>query len=101
MKPVVVHDDAKAELDDAVAYYEGREKGLGLDLQQEVESGVLKIRKYPIIFPPHKTSGFRKYFVERFPYTIFFMEMQDAIWVAAIAHGSRRPNYWRNRSFTN
>ncbi len=98
MKPVVIHNDAKAELDDAVSYYEAREKGLGLDLQTEVETGVLKLRKYPIVFPPHKNSGFRKYFVERFPYTIFFMELPEIIWVAAIAHTSRRPSYWRNRS---
>ena len=99
MKSVVIHDEAKAELDVAIAYYEAEQKGLGLDLQTEVEKGVLKIRQFPIVFPPHKNSGFRKYFVERFPYTIFFMELPEIIWVAAIAHGSRRPNYWRKRSF--
>jgi len=53
-------------LDAAISYYEERGKGLGLDLQDKVEHGVREIRKSPESWPPHKRSGFRKYFAERF-----------------------------------
>jgi toxin ParE1/3/4 len=35
--------------------------------------------------------------VNRFPYLVFYDESDEDIWVAAIAHERRRPDYWRNR----
>ena len=97
MKPVVIHSAARAELDDAMGFYESRAHGLGLDLQAKVEDAVAEIRRRPEAWPPHKDSGFRKYFTERFPFIVFYMELPDCIWIAAIAHGSRRPDYWSRR----
>ena len=97
MKPVIVHSAARAELDEAMAYYESRTKGLGLDLQSKVEEAVTKIQESPGSWPPHKHTGFRKCFVERFTFTVFYLEMVECIWVVAIAHGSRRPDYWKRR----
>jgi toxin ParE1/3/4 len=78
-------------------FYESRAAGLGLDLQAKIKNAVAKIQQNPDAGPPHKRSGFRKYFVDRFPFTIFYMELPDSIWVAAIAHGRRRPDYWKRR----
>jgi hypothetical protein len=39
----------------------------------------------------------RKCFVRRFSYTIFYLELAEQIWIAAVAHQRRRPGYWRNR----
>jgi toxin ParE1/3/4 len=97
VKPVVVHDEARAELDEAMAFYENRARGLGLDLQEKVGEAVTKIQQNPEFWPPHKRSGFRKYFVERFPFTVFYLNLPDCIWIAAIAHGRRRPGYWKKR----
>ena len=99
MKPVLIHREARAELDDAMAFYESRARGLGLDLQAKVENAVAKIRRNPGAWPPHKNSGFRRRSTDRFPFAVFYMEMPDCIWIAAIAHTSRRPGYWRSRRF--
>jgi len=97
VKPAVIHSEARAELDAAICFYESRAKGLGLDLQANVERAVRAIQRSPEAWPPHKDSGFRKYFVERFPFIVFYVEMADCIWIAAIAHASRRPGYWTTR----
>jgi toxin ParE1/3/4 len=97
VKPAVIHSEARAELDAAILFYESRAKGLGLDLQTKVEQAVRAIQRSPESWPPHKHSGFRKYFVERFPFTIFYFDMPDTIWIAAIAHASRRPGNWTDR----
>ena len=47
MKGVLIHREARAELDDAMAFYESRACGLGLDLQAKVEDAVAKIRSNP------------------------------------------------------
>jgi len=98
VKPALIHSAARAELDEAMAFYQSHTRGLGLDLEAKVENAVNHICRCPESWPPHKHAGFRKYFVDRFPFTIFYMEMPDCIWVAAIAHGSQRPDYWRRRS---
>ncbi|RLT05905.1 MAG: type II toxin-antitoxin system RelE/ParE family toxin, partial [Planctomycetota bacterium] len=33
----------------------------------------------------------------RFPYKIIFEMIQNEVVVLAVAHGSRRPNYWLKR----
>ena len=80
-----------------MAFYESRAKGLGLGLQAKVEEAVAVIRLNPESWPPRGLTGFRKYFVNRFPFTVFYMDLPDCIWIAAIAHGSRRPDYWIRR----
>jgi toxin ParE1/3/4 len=97
VKAVVIHGAARAELDDAMKFYENRAKGLGLDLQSRVERAVVEIQRNPHAWPPHKHLGVRKYFTERFPFTIFYMDLPDCIWIVAIAHGSRLPDYWSKR----
>ena len=39
MKRVIFHRQASEELEDAVAYYESRAVGLGMDLKARVEKG--------------------------------------------------------------
>ena len=99
MKPVVIHSAARMELDSAIAFYESRARGLGLDLQNRIEDAVTRIQQAPEAWPKYKRSGFRKFLTERFPFIVFYMEMERCIWVAAICHGSRRPDYWRRRAF--
>ena len=97
MKPVVIHSAARAELDEAIAFYESHAHGLGIDLELKIEEAVEKIRRSPESWPSHKQSGFRKYFVRRFPFTIFYLDREDDIWIVAVAHARRRPDYWTRR----
>lgn len=97
MKPVIIHGDARAEFEAAMLFYEERAPGLGLALHEKVEAAVRAIQTTPESWPPHKKGPFRKYFVERFPFTVFYLELADHIWVLAIAHASRRPGYWNHR----
>ena len=98
MKPIIFHPDARAELRAAVAYYEQQRPGLGRDLQREVERAITRMQRHPQVFPQHNEAGLRKCFVRRFPYTIFYLELADQIWIAAVAHQRRRPGYWRSRT---
>ena len=98
MKPVIFHPDAEAELRAAVAYYEQQRAGLGRDLRSEVERTIRRIQQQPQLFPQHNESGIRKYVIRRFPYTIFYLELDESIWIAAVAHQRRRPGYWASRT---
>ena len=80
-----------------MAWYEEQVRGLGLDLEAEVDRSIRVLARNPASCPPHKKTHFRKQHVRRFPYIIFFLELPDRIWIAAIAHAKRRPGYWKAR----
>lgn len=96
MKRIIVHSEAELELWQAVEYYEIRSVGLGLDFEQEVSRALLDIQEAPTRWPTRK-YGTRCRLLHRFPYAIYYSELQDIIWLVAVTHTSRRPYYWRNR----
>lgn len=98
MKPLAIHPAATAEVADAVAYYEEQAEGLGRELRLEIERAFARLLAAPESYPPHRQTGYRKCFVARFHYTIYFLDLPECIWIAAVAHGSRRPDYWQTRS---
>ncbi|MBV9123258.1 MAG: type II toxin-antitoxin system RelE/ParE family toxin [Planctomycetes bacterium] len=97
MKPVVIHRLARAELDEAMAFYERQQRGLGLDLQTEIQQAITHIQANPGLGSPYKATDFRYWVLRRFPYVLYYADLEDALWVVAIAHGSRRPDYWKRR----
>ena len=51
-----------------------------------------------VILPErHRIKGIRECPVKRFPYALYYRELSESIWVAAVAHQKRRPAYWSRR----
>jgi toxin ParE1/3/4 len=97
VKPVTFHSEASEEMQGAALYYEERQPGLGHALLDEIENARERIQTYPGIGAVHSSAGLRRYVLQRFPYAVFYLELPDVIWIAAVAHTSRRPGYWRHR----
>ena len=97
MKPVTFHPGARADLDHEVAYYEAITFGLVLDLNHRVENAVAEIAAQPTRFGFHWQQPFRRVLLKRFPISVIYLELADTIWIAAVAHEKRRPNYWHAR----
>lgn len=83
-----------------MAWYERQRTGLGLDFHGEVEKTLKRIEENPALGGPYKQTGYRFRLVHRFPFVTYYLELTDSIWVAAVAHESRRPDYWRRRRTT-
>jgi toxin ParE1/3/4 len=98
VKPVIFHREAEAEMRAAVAYYDGQREGLGSEFLEEVERAVGRIAQTPRAFSLHGDEGLRRHNLRRFPYSIFYLELEELIWIAAVAHQRRRPGYWARRS---
>lgn len=96
--PVIFHADAEAELEAAADYYEGQKRGLGSAFEAAVEDALGRVARMPRAFALHGAAGLRKCLVRRFPYTVYFLDRDADIWVAAVAHQSREPDYWRGRA---
>jgi toxin ParE1/3/4 len=98
MKPLIIHEEALSELDDAIDYYEKESPGLGLDLEASVREGLANIQRNPGLYPRHKKTSIQRCVVRRFPYVIFYADFDDHISIIAISHTKRRPDYWRRRT---
>jgi toxin ParE1/3/4 len=46
---------------------------------------------------PSGKHSTRKFVLQRFPFAIIYREKRDVVQVLAIAHGHRRPGYWKER----
>lgn len=97
MKTLAFHPDAKAELREAVEFYEGRRAGLGREFRINIEQALERISNAPRRNAFYKQTPIRFCLIRRFPYAVYFAEQPNRIWIVAIAHGSKRPGYWRYR----
>ena len=46
----------------------------------------------------YKNTTFRKHVLKRFSFNLFYQELDEFIWIAALAHQKRRPDYWIDRT---
>ena len=95
MKKVILQQ-AYEEFDKAVEYYEGKQAGLGLRLMGEVDNHVRWIQENPTI-PRIRKSGYRRVNLKTYPYYIAYMIHESTLWILAIAHCHRKPEYWIDR----
>nr|WP_298722201.1 type II toxin-antitoxin system RelE/ParE family toxin [uncultured Steroidobacter sp.] len=87
---------ARDELTDAVAYYEGELSGLGYRFWEEVDEHISWIEKNHEV-PRLRPGGYRRVNLKIFPYYISYIVRDSAIWILANAHGHTRPEYWIDR----
>ena len=90
------HPDAEAEFQDAAHFYEARRAGLGKAFSGEVSRTIALIRQFPDAGSPVRLPQ-RRVVVDRFPYSVVYRREAEAIVIVAVAHSSRRPDYWRRR----
>ena len=62
-----------------------------------IEHAIQIVERHPRVGSPYKTTQLRRYIVDHFPYLIFYLELEDVIWIVAVAAGKRNPNYWKER----
>jgi len=91
---------ARLELEDAIEFYELEVPGLGIRFQKEIKQAIRRIREYPLAWTREK-GDVRKYILHKFPYKILYSIEEGYIYIIAIAHGHRRPNYWVDRILNN
>lgn len=99
MIPVFYHWKAKQDFDDAALYYEQQCVGLGDAFEiviLETEELLSRNPKIGVEFA-YGSLNLRKYSLPRFPYTLYYSDETDRIYVYAIAHDSRKPGYWVDR----
>ena len=98
MKPFQFSKPAADELTEAVRWYEMRRAGLGGDLYDAVVRTIDLIRAHPDIGTARiGRLPNRQLLVTGFPYKVVYRTRDKDIYVVAVAHTSRLPEYWKHR----
>ena len=90
------HPEAEAEFVQAIEYYEECEANLGYDFAVEVYSTIERIMAYPKAWPIIE-EDIRRSLVRRFPYGILYAEEDEELFIVAVMHLHRDPDYWKHR----
>lgn len=88
---------ANIELLDACEWYEQQQAGLGERFKSDVREGALRIAGAPLLFPI-ELQEVRRYVMNRFPYTLRYVVRGEEVWILAVSHQHRRPDYWVERA---
>jgi toxin ParE1/3/4 len=101
-RPVIVLDEAEAELREAEAWYEAQRHGLGSEFLVAIGEAMDRLTSWPQLAPLIAAEDAllptaRSIFVNRFPYSIVFIETDETRWIIAFAHQRKRPGYWGRR----
>ena len=70
------HPEAETEFNDAIDYYEEKERGLGYDFAVEVYATIQRITAFPEAWPVLK-NDVRRSLVRRFPYGVLYSEQDE------------------------
>jgi len=93
--------EAEAEIESARQYFNQQAFALGDRFLDDLEAALERIDNAPSQFPKLETlpntEPYRRALLKIFRYAVTFELLPDEILVVAVAHTSRRPNYWLPR----
>ena len=90
------HPEAEAEFLQAIEYYEDCAEGLGYDFSVEVCSATQRVTSHPKAWPMIR-SEVRRCLVSRFPFGVLYAIHKDEVFIVAVMHLHRSPDYWTHR----
>ncbi|MGH7393724.1 MAG: type II toxin-antitoxin system RelE/ParE family toxin [Candidatus Rokuibacteriota bacterium] len=98
MAPATVrfHPAAAQEAESAYDWYTARDPAVGHAFREELRHAVDTVAQHPITWPRHGPHA-RRYVFPHFPFSLVYRMRGDEVEVLAVAHGRRRPGYWRSR----
>jgi toxin ParE1/3/4 len=93
---VIFSPEARLELNDATTYYENQSQGLGIRFRREVRDALKRMDAWSNAWSVEQ-GDIRRCLLVHFPYKLLYSIETDHLYVIAVAHLHRRPDYWVDR----
>jgi plasmid stabilization system protein ParE len=89
-------EEAVEEAEAAARWYAKRSAAAAAGFTDEIDAAESAIVRLPEAWPrfDHDT---RRYLLRRYPFSIIYRVESGRILIVAVAHGHRRPRYWKSR----
>ncbi len=97
--PIELHPEAIVEARDARRWYAERSSVAASAFMAELDFAIDSICRSPDRWPTYLHAT-RRYLLKRFPYLVIYRKLDGKLQVIAVAHGKRKPGYWRHRTET-
>ena len=91
-----IHPRAVAEARRSRRWYARRSVDAASRFMAELDRAIDGITLAPQSWPSY-LHGTRVFRLRRFPFLVIYRESLDVIQIIAVAHGRRKPGYWRRR----
>lgn len=93
------HPEAEKEFIEAIEFYEEQEKELGLDFSIQVYESIQRVTANPESWT-RVSKNIRRILLSRFPFGVLyhFDSKEEQIFIVAVMHLRREPDYWRDRA---
>jgi plasmid stabilization system protein ParE len=89
-------EEALEETEAAARWYAERSAAAAIAFSEEIDAAESAILRLPEAWPRYDQSTHR-YLLRRFPFSVVYRVETNRILIVAVAHGRRRPGYWRSR----
>lgn len=93
---IIFVPEAKDEFLDAISYDEEAREGLGQRFKDEADRCIIWMTEHSGLYRV-RSGGYRRINLRAFPYYIPFIIRGSTLWVLAVVHSARKPEYWINR----
>ncbi len=94
---VIFSKYVQMELEDAFLFHELEFEGLGWRFKEEVRKAAIRISEYPKAWSIER-GDIRKCLLHTFAYKLLYSVEEDHMFIIAVAHQHRKPNYWISRN---
>lgn len=94
---VLFSPEARQEFEEAERYYNHQAPRLGDEFRSEIKAALPRIRTWPLSCPIER-GDIRRLTLSRFPYKLLYSVEMDHLYVIAVAHQHRAPDYWIERT---
>jgi plasmid stabilization system protein ParE len=93
---ITFHPGASEDYAAAFSWYYKRGAMLAANFESEIDRAIRLISHNPSRWAKFDSQR-RRFIVRKFPYAIIYEVHGQEVVVLAVAHGKRRPYYWRER----
>jgi len=94
--PLEFHPGARIDALESYDWYAERSQKAAEAFQEEPQVAGRAIQQSPERWASY-LFGTHRYLLKRFPYVIAYRIAADRIEIVAVAHGRRKPGYWKER----
>ncbi len=97
-KILLLTANAELDIEEAFNWYESQDQGLGKSFIRCLDSKIDSIHNNPLHFQIVQKPSIRRALVNRFPFSIYYINQEDLISIIAVLHQHRSPESWKNRT---
>ena len=93
---IVFSLEARWEFEEGERYYNRQTPGLGNNFRLEVRHALTRLKSWPLSCPVER-GEIRRLLLSRFPYKLLYSVEPNHLFIIAVAHLHRAPEYWVDR----